>query len=160
MTETVTEMALTKTDIKALRTADSVCAYLSEDRYYLIARKDKPWNTTDPWAEDKRHEIPCLGSYKSWDKDMGSMGPAVTSCFATVSRSYDACGIWEVLREGDRIRLIFYRSNNSENTKSIGWERDELHVEILRRNDPDGRKPLRFLGEVYCGPNNSARICR
>jgi hypothetical protein len=151
-TETLTK-ALTKLDITALRSADDVRAFLHEGNYYLRAYKRKPYGSTDPWAEDKAHQIACSGYTKNWAAEYAS--EPITSGYASLAK-WECDGIWQILRAGDEITLCFNKGGiTTDNHRNVGYVGDSLVIEVHR-----GEKVLHFLGDTYSGPDNTARICR
>ena len=160
-TETTT--GLTKSDAAALRLADEVCAHFDKERgYSLQAIKRVPYGERErnPFAEDQRIYVEVEGSITVYGADAGKdfvRSDEVTSCYASL---HGAEGIWQIVKPGDRIKLRFLANNNSDNVRAVNYCRDEVQIEVIRKADLNGRKPLRFNGDVYVGPNNSARIVR
>jgi hypothetical protein len=160
-TETTID-GLTKSDIAALRLADDVYAVLSEDEFKLRAIKRPTFaeRERDPFVDDRRIDIGVEGSVTVYGEHGGTdfgRTREVTSCFASL---WHCEGIWQVVRPGDRIKLRFTANDSSESLRSAGFIRDGVTIEIVRKSDGDGRRPLRFAGADYVGPNNSARICK
>lgn len=152
---------LTKTHIATLRKADDVYAHYHEGEHYLTAvkRATSADRERDPFAQDVTVRIPCEGTTRSYGSNGGNSDETVRACFA--GSLWDTKGIWQVLREGDRVRLDWSRGGHtSDNLRAIDYVGDSLHVEIVRKTDTNGQRPLKFLGATYVGPNNSARLCR
>lgn len=161
-TATVETTGLSKADIATLRTADDVYAVFYEDRYTLRAfkRVTVEQRERDPWAEDQRIEILCEGGVHVYGRDGGTdfdRTSEVTACFASL---WGSTGIWSIVRPGDRVRLSFAANNSTENIRNVNYVRDDVNVEVIRKADVNGRKPLKFHGGSYVGPNNSARFVR
>lgn len=151
---------LSKTDITALRTADDVYAVFYEDEYKLRAIKRVPYGNTDPWADDKRLDITVEGSITVYGEHAGmdhATAKTVTACFASL---WDSTGVWQIVKPGDRVKLRFHANAGSDNTRAVGYVRDSVSIEVIRKADVNGRKPLKFHGADYVGPNNSARFVR
>jgi hypothetical protein len=160
--DTVTIEGLTKSDINALRLADDVYAVFYEDAYLLrcIKRPTFAERERNPFADDVRIEVPVTGSITVYGADGGSNFAAtesVTACFASL---WDSTGIWQVVKPGDRVKLRFAANNSTDNIRAANYVRDSVSVEVIRKADVNGRKPLKFAGGDYVGPNNSARFVR
>ena len=158
--DTETATGLSKADITALRTADDVYVNVYEGVCTLTAKKRRPYGTDDPWAEDKRHDIVVEFSLLAYGQHGGTdfdLTASITTCYASL---WHCEGIWQIVRPGDRLKLRFSANNNSDNLRAVGYVRDGVEIEVIRKADTDGRKPLRFPAADYVGPNNSARFVR
>ena len=156
MTTTISEeTTLDRRAINALRLADDVYANFYEGAHTLraVKRPTSEQRDANPFADDVTVTISCDGSIANYDKS----GP-VEECFASLRH---CTGVWQIVRPGDRLRLRWSRGgHSSENTRAVGYVGDELTIEVIRKSDTLGRKPLQFLANVYVGPNNLARLCR
>lgn len=154
MPETAEAVGLSKQDIAALRLADDVYAQLHEGQHQLraVKRATLAQRERDPYREDQRIDIAVGGTIRVYDStDMVSGHTAIS----------DATGIWGILRPGDRIRLVWAKGGHTSiSLRGVGFVGDSLTVEVIRKKDINGRKPLRFPTAVYVGPNDSYRMCR
>jgi hypothetical protein len=160
--ESVITEGLTKSDIAALRLADDVYAVFTEGGYLLRCIKRVAYGERErnPFAEDVWVEVAVEGSTIVYGADSGNsfaMTESVTACFASL---WDSTGIWQVVKPGDRVKLRFSANNSTDNIRAANYVRDSVSVELIRKADVNGRKPLKFHGADYVGPNNSARIVR
>lgn len=66
--------------------------------------------------------------------------------------------IVSTLREGDKLTLKWVASNNNQNVRDIGWQRDELYLVVTR----EGKKTreMTYLITVEVGPDNTARMVK
>lgn len=156
-----TDLGILPSSIKALRTADDVYGVYYEGKYCLraVKRATSQQRENDPWVDDQTIDVEVDGGIAAYGGNGGyytSFEP--TACFASLWQSKS---IWQILKPGDRIRLRWSRDGgSSENLRSVGWVGDSVSVQIIRKADVNGRRPLEFLAATYCGPDNSARFVR
>ncbi len=162
---------LTKADIKALRTADTVAFDYNGNTSYAGIRCIKRANKSNPWEQEltvKANASAELyrGHYHEWLTD-------VRACHVIVSSSYDEFyqTFAGLLREGDVIFLEFVSLAPAPDDKDgcyldhamctlsgyygeMLW-RDSLRLHILR-----GDKKLSFLIAESVTPDNSAKMVK
>ena len=162
---TVTTHALSKTDIAALRKADDVYAVLYEGEHKLRCFKRVTFaeRERDPFADDRRYEIPAVGHIRSWEKQDGNVAEVVDpDGYQGFVSLYNSTGIWDVVREGDEIWLEWLRGNYNEflRTEAPNVAFDELVVTVVRSLPSGKQKRMKFHGASQAGARNSARLIR
>jgi hypothetical protein len=152
---------LTKSQIAALRQADTVYGVMSEDQHLLraVKRRTNAELERDPFGVDVTIDIPIDGSIHCYGSNGGTVfSEKVVSCFASL---WESSGVWQIIKPGDSVRLRWSRDGHTcENARKAGYVGDSVAIEVIRKTDVNGRRPLRFLAETYIGPDNSARLCR
>lgn len=162
MTET-TVRALESVDIRALKHADRVTVHTYKGDAYLRAHIVAEHS---PTGFDDFRDIGAdwtMRDYTNGDKHIpADEARSRYVCFSMWHHGvkYDYNGVLTTIvgamREGDRVTFRWVRSNNSDNTRSVGWSRDELYIVLTHKN---GREQT-FLADVYVGPDNTARMCK
>ena len=152
---------LTKEDAKALHAADYVCLFYrpdgSEGPVWGIRAgqrfEDAVWGAKDRTrtiAAEPRHSI-----IVDYQHGVAREAVAVRNMYRTID-DMAASTPFDALRTGDEIGLRFIANNGSDNTRGVGWVRDECYLRIVRKE----RIVAEYMIDVYVGPNNSARIVR
>lgn len=141
-TTTYAQTGISKQQVKALCSADTVTFSYGSGKHTIRAIKDGR-DTRDGF--DQVVWVDCGGHITNYGKG------AVGECFAS-ARSYDktVATIWKVLKEGDEINLEWIKNNNSQAMDAAGIVRDELRLEIVR----NGEIAYAFIVRVECGEKN------
>lgn len=117
---------LTKLDIKALRTADTILFSHNnnnEESIVCIKRITAKELKHDPYATDKRYVIKTDDNLKNGCKAFYSHYPEYLSLFTAF------------VRTGDELSLLWERgAGNSDLTRDVGLVSDMLYVEVFRKD--------------------------
>lgn len=160
MDSTTLTDGLSKTDIAALRLADDVYGVFDGVKHYLrcVKRSSYSERQANPFVDDKIVDVDVEGNIVEYGKHASVKQFEAAACFASL---WNTPGIWAIVKPGDRIQLRWHRNNMNDNVRSVtGWVADDLNINVVRKNDVNGARPLRFSGARYCGPDNSARFIR
>ncbi len=176
MTETKTEFALTKDQVRALRTADHICfdhcQKRDEHSSGIRAIKVGP----PPWREETTLRIPTMSSVfihsEAKEIDYDTRHGLYARCFELIySYNEEWQTIAGLLKAGDEIELRWVGSDDNgylrrsrvterDNTfsSSLGepCHHDKLYVHIRRGGK---RKYSFYLADQIC-PDNSARMIK
>lgn len=130
-------MALTKADIKALKTADRINFIYDKVKGSVIRAVKEMEN--NPWEKEKVHEIYLLNSHFYTKADP-------VECFfsihhANVSRTWQT--IAEQLKAGDEI-ILEWIDNRSTILEKAGLYHDELKLRV-HRETKRGRKVMSYI---------------
>jgi hypothetical protein len=151
-----------KTDLTALRKADSVCfdhnirTTAGPERVSMIrAIKRAPYDTTDPFAQDVTHAINVDSRAFSYDhpSDSDNLTAFEMLHSAQVTETWQT--IVGLLRVGDDLKLVWAAGNSNGYLEESNLHRDELRLEVTRNG-----KRLTFHVATSVCPNNSARMIK
>ncbi len=149
---------LTKSDIIALRTADSLCVHLGKD--YTVARaiKRNPKTEAKPFAQDTDHMVNCEISLNG-SRGQDELKSGRVKCFALInlyhSQKHTATLILHTLRENDEITFRFYPDAHTNGYVAMsGLHADCLYMDVRRQGKTIGHWELQ---SSIC-PTNSARM--
>lgn len=161
---------LTKTDLKALKTADDVYVGHFQGSGYLRCTKRRA--TLQPFSEDRRHDIPCSSTFRVYTGDgrYGKVDERV-ECFAHPhGDAWDT--IVSLLRAGDELTLEWIADAWSNQYLRATGTPERLHADTVKltvkRPDKNGEYRHRrcnasrrvfHLDTIIC-PDNSARMIR
>lgn len=157
---TTTEPLVTPIDAqdrRALKHADSVLFRMHRGQATVEAVK-RGENTHDGF--EQKHTIFCAGTVTAYQRDASVDHGFTTDCYSAFhsrqSAQFDPTlrTLLDRIRLGDTLTLAWTRGNDSENTRSIGWHRDELRLVIT---SDKGKREV-YLVAVEVGPDNSARM--
>jgi hypothetical protein len=159
-----TEHPLTKADVKALKTCDTICfRFIEEGAEGFRAEKTysqleclKRASESEPW--EQKHEIPTLTAFEIYGDS--PYRKKVTSAFESVDNySYALSPIKTVvglLKEGDILTIQWGAdAGSNQYCKEKYLHSDQLHLVVSRGN----KKMMFFLRQSVC-ENNSARMVR
>ncbi len=146
--------ALTRTDLIALRKADSLCVHLGKN---TMVRAIKRADCGEPFARDLEHIIPAEVGFEN----IRGRDNAAAECFAMVnlypSQKHSAVLILRTLREGDELTFSFYPDAHSNGyMAAAGLHGDALMLHVRR----DGKQIAHWELCSSCCPSNSARMVR
>lgn len=158
--DTTTETMVTTVtarDRRALLNADSITFHLRDGQGSIRAHRRGERTSS---GFDEFHEIYTTTTMRDYDKDAGTSGTRELTAYAAFHMEYSPqydlpCrSLLARIRTGDTLQLRWTRSNNNENNRNIGWERDELHLGIHHAKGRDEE----YLVDVQVGPDNTARM--
>ena len=149
-----------KTDIAALRKADSICIdYKMESLSYTDSaaaiRAIKKAKRSDPFGQDSTYVIDVDSRVNGFNLNGGKIRSAFVH-FGSNQFTPELTTIWNLLRAGDTIRVRFTASNNSQILDEVNLHNDEARLIVTRKNGLE----LVFLIEAKTSKNNSARMCK
>jgi len=149
---------LDKTDIAALRKADSICIdYALTGLHYIESdgaiRAIKKAQGTDPF--EQTHIIQVNARADGYKMNGGKVRKAF-AYFPHNKLTEELQTIWSLLRTGDILEVRFTASNNSQVLDEVNLHNDELRLVITRKSG----KELSFLMDQHTSKNNSARMCK
>lgn len=182
MTSTVTDVALTKDDIVALRSADSITFhYGPENTRYVAtcirAHTRNRFETPVIWTAKEQRVFPEAGSGTDRVRVIMPEASVMSGYAGEHGGSYwhadakpnavafdmihSASGMeWQtivgLMRVGDTIHLAWSADNNNDNHRSVGFHCDELRLTIVHSETVS----MTFLLTRSVGPHNSARMIR
>ena len=147
---------ISKTQIKALRTADKLCFdyYVRDERAISQIRAIKK-TKNDIWEDEATINIPVNFEFgKKWNEE-------ITRCFAMLNKdSYSFHSgmlhtITSLLREYDVITLEWRQDSFTNGYQ----EKHNLHTDVLKLHiDRNGKRKYSFLLDTSCTEDNSARM--
>ncbi len=174
-------MTLTKTDLAALRKADSIC-FDTTFRYDLsqgyrrhdfeaqiraVKRTSEKEKTRDPFAPyDRTHYIACEAHLNAYAFDDSSVIEhrrilAADKAFHMI-HSANFCDHWRgilaFLRVGDDLVLRWTADNNNRLVSNASLHVDQLELEIQRTTKAGRTLRYVFLIDFQVSANNSARM--
>lgn len=181
--DTITDYALNKDDIAAIKEAHSLVVFwrpdlsegpvsgirlgidvsLSYDNAEVkLARIVKSGRWTRTYASehsvDFNRTIPAglAGGVTLYQGDSIDRSPARSAVWVeTMLRSDTAVrSVLLLLKAGDQIAVKFVGSNNSDTLRNVNFHRDECYLQIHRNGKLFGE----FLMDVMVGPDNTARM--
>ncbi len=150
---------LTKSDIKALRTADCLCVHLGKTNV-VRAIKRNPKTETNPFAVDVEHLVTAdvgLDTLRGKEK----LAAERVQCFAMInlyhSQKHTSALILRTLREGDEIAFRFYPDGYTNGYLAMaGLHGDCLHLYVRRQAKTVA---VWDIAHSIC-PTNTARMVR
>jgi hypothetical protein len=161
-TDTTTLPTLDRDDLKALRTADTVCFRHTPEGSTIECTKKEHDEFGD---KERRRDIAVLGTvFNGYDEDGGRARGATMNygfaMFGSAKYTEQWHTVVQLLRVGDTLRLEF-RTDDATNgyVKDAHLHADELYLRVERGDGPT-RKRFYFLLDVSICPSNSARMCK
>ncbi len=164
---------LTKDDLIALRTAESICFHFFDKAGKIVARIEAPYGAARYYTATEQRAFPNVGQRERTrdievdasvsgldDRDLRwslATDPGA-SAYASISyTSHDDAWqtITALLRAGDALRLVWVASDNTEALREGGMVRDTLSLVVER-----GDKRLTFNLKQYAGPDHSGRMVK
>lgn len=146
-------------DKRTLLNADSITFHLSEGQGRIRAHRRGEHTST---GFDQYHEIFTDTRVMDYDQDAGTSGTKGLESYSGFHMEHSSQYSLQVrtllhrIRIGDTLQLRWTRSNNNDNNRRIGWERDELYLGIHHTKGRDEE----YLVAVSVGPDNTARMVR
>jgi hypothetical protein len=152
---------LSKTDIAAIRKADSLCIHLNARHPNGLVRliKRKPYNA-QPFETDQEYVLANEHVTMETTSGRDALERGIAECFSLVSiyhsQGCPSSSILKTLRAGDELTFSFYPDCHSQMyVARAGLHADCLYLHV-RRN---GKRHTFELESSIC-PENSARMCR
>jgi len=151
-----------KTDLTALRKADSVCfdhnvrtSRGPERGSYIRAIKRAPFDSTDPFEQDITHTIAVDSRAFTYDyaSDHDNLTAFGMLHSAQVTETWRT--VVALLRVGDDVSLVWAAGNSNGYLTEAGLHRDELRFIVKR-----GERTMTFHVMTDVCPNNSARMIK
>lgn len=143
--------ALTKDDLKALRTADSVTfSHGSDGRHYVRGIRRL---TVDGFETEVRREIRVPSNIRSYDSDRKRSYGHAFEMINSAQYDDDWKTVVSLLRTGDELALLWYAGNSNAYVSDANLRRDELRLIVNR-----GNRRLSFLIDVSVCADNTARM--
>lgn len=138
---------LTRSDVAALRSADSVTFHSNVTMDY--ERHVIKLTTNDGWAR----EIEVSGTVRDYE------GPVKHfHAFAWDLSNLDGIAtVFRHVKAGDTLEFQWVRNNNNDILRDYGLVRDDFYIVV--RNDDKGRRDKYFIAS-QTGRDNSARMVR
>lgn len=152
--------ALTKMDIAALKSADTLVARYNRttDVSRLEAIKDA--SDSNPW--EQRHHVACSPSTTCYRSNGDSYQDQIDTACTTLQayRGEPMETFLALLKVGDGIILDFRASCNNNYLNDAGIHFDQCYLTIVR--NAEGSKPTRYTIMVATSlcPDNLARMCK
>lgn len=151
---------LTKDDVHAIRTADTICVHLNARNPQGLVRliKRKPYNAK-PFEVDQEHTLTANAVIET-TLGKTALESGAAECFAMEniyhSQATPVSSILKTLRVGDEITFSFYPDCHSNGyVAAAGLHADVLYLYVLR----NGKRITWEFSQGIC-PANSARMCR
>jgi hypothetical protein len=150
--------SITKTDIAAIRSADTLCVHLNKTNSTGLIRLIKGRDRAKPFSEDQEYVLPCSVELHGYNHRTAIENGA--QCFAHVylfhSQHTPVSCIMNTLRAGDEVTFVFYPDAHSNGyLAKAGLHGDALYMHVRR-----GDKRYEWNLQTSTCPENSARMCR
>ena len=159
-------MPITAHDRRALRNADRIVFRMLNGMSTIEAYRAAEY-TSDGF--EARHTVDCDSGIIHYGRDAGTLGRGERAR----AESYNGFVHWgsvkftgrnrntwptlvDAMAVGATVTLDWTMGNDNDNTRGVGWRRDELHMTVT----PAKGKPRTYLIAVEVGPVNSASMMR
>lgn len=153
-------MALTKTDIAAIRRASDICIHLGGSHPTGLVRliKRKGYNAK-PFETDQEYVLEGVTVRMETTQGTAALENGA-QCFAMAgiyhSQRCPVSSIMATLRAGDELTFSFYPDCHSNGyVAAANLHADVLYLHVIRNGK---RNTWELIGSIC--PNNSARMCR
>lgn len=159
--DTIDNNALTATDLKALRTANTCICFdhACSNEWGVGQGKIRCFRSVEPKKNDPYPQDDLqykIGVYSKVTDYGGCRDRTKLTAYAHIPTYRETLQtVLHFLRAGDTLTLGWIRDNHSDYTREAGIHHDQFYLNVSR-----GKKNYSFLLDVSITPNNSARMVR